>query len=220
MELRNGFEKFSYFFIALLVSVVVYYGFSHTIGGGLLHPESPVPMVLVGHAAVFISWVCFLLVQSLLVRTRNVVMHRRLGGMAVAFGVLIPVLGIWTAVMSRGAVASLAISFNDMLAFSIAFWLGVAWRGRPEYHRRLMIIAACCLTVAAFARFPLRLWWAYAGVDGLILIGAIRDLVLTRRIHIVYKVALPCLLAGQLAAMYLRYAQPTFWLSFLHFIIP
>jgi len=49
---------------------------------------------------------------------------------------------------------SLIVPIFDMFAFTVAFGLAVYWRESPEYHRRLVLIATCGLTVAAIARLP------------------------------------------------------------------
>jgi hypothetical protein len=50
--------------------------------------------------------------------------------------------------------ADLMIPLFDMVAFPSAFALAIYSRKRPEFHRRLKLIAACALTAAAFGRFP------------------------------------------------------------------
>jgi len=75
--------------------------------------------------------------------------------------------------------AFLAIPFNDMIFFTGTLAAAAWWRKRPDAHRRLMFIATCLLTAAAFARLPftiLALRW-YAGVDLLLLLGLVYDLV-------------------------------------------
>jgi hypothetical protein len=62
-----------------------------------------------------------------------------------------------------------------------------------------MLIASCGLTDAAFARFPiLPLTLAPSGVDALILLGILRDLIVDRRIHKVYLYAVPLLILFQI----------------------
>jgi hypothetical protein len=79
------------------------------------------------------------------------------------------------------------------------------WRKKPEFHRRLSLVATCSLTAAAFGRFPTNLiphYWFYAGVDSLILLGVFRDLHITKRIHSVYLYALPLLALAQTAIIH------------------
>jgi uncharacterized membrane protein YozB (DUF420 family) len=90
----------------------------------------------------------------------------------------IPVLGISTAITmdrfrmahfhSTHIVPFLAIRICDMASFTVFFALAVYWRRKPEFHRRLMLVASCALAAAAFGRFPMPLIreaWFYAGVD-------------------------------------------------------
>ena len=142
-------------------------------------------------------------------RTRNVRLHRTLGWFGLALGIVIVVLGYFTATaMDRFFLqrfhdaeipAFLIIQLMDLLCFAVPFALAISWRRRPEFHRRLMLIASCGLTDAAFGRFPLLpLAYASAGVDALILLGILRDLIVDRRIHKVYLYAFPLLLVLQI----------------------
>jgi hypothetical protein len=57
-----------------------------------------------------------------------------------------------------------------------------------------MLIASCGLLDAAFGRFPaLPLVLSPTGVDALICLGVIRDLIVERRVHEVYLYALSIL---------------------------
>ncbi len=53
--------------------------------------------------------------------------------------------------------------------------------------------------------------WFYAGVDVLILIGATRDLAVSRKVHVVYWYALPAVVCGQLLTAYVRWTPA--WLK-------
>lgn len=71
--------------------------------------------------------------------------------------------------------------------------LAIDWRKKPEYHRRLVFIATCELMDVGIGRFDF--WFNhsifYAGLDCLILLGVVRDLVVDRRVSKVYLYALP-----------------------------
>ena len=202
-------RQYFYLCMSLLIAVVVVYGFSHTIGHNLLHASPLPPFILTIHAIVFPGWVLFFILQSALVRSRNVRLHRTLGwfGIALAAGVLI--IGYLTATgMDRfhlqgpndtDTPAFLIIQLMDLLSFAIPFALAIYWRRRPEYHRRLMLIASSGLTDAAWARFPLvPLAYSPAGVDLLVLLGIVRDLIVDRRVHKVYLYAFPLLIIVQI----------------------
>ncbi len=222
-------EKYFYFLMTLLIFGTVVYGFSRTVDPNLIHPAVPRPFILYVHAAVFSGWLVLFVLQSTLVRTHHVRWHRRVGWFGAGVGALIPVLGVATAItMARfntfqlhrtGADAFLIIPLWDMVTFTGAFALAVYWRKRSEFHRRLILIACCALTAAAFGRFPpdiLPRNVFYAGVDFLILLGVIRDLIVNRRIHQVYRYALPAIMVGQVVVMYTSIAKPAVWMRIAH----
>lgn len=222
--LSRFLSRYFYFVMSLLIAAVVIYGFSHTVEKNLIHATPPRPWLLWVHGAVFSGWLAFFIFQSALVQTQNVLLHRRIGWFGVALGVAIPALGFSTAVvMTRfqmlqlhavsDAVTDLIDPFFDMTAFTVLFALAIYWRKDPEYHRRLLLLATCALTTAAFSRFPpdllpvlpnmLEFIWFYAGMDVLILLGVARDLIVTRRIHRVYLYGLPAFIIYQTIVVYM-----------------
>jgi hypothetical protein len=215
-------RQYFYFCMSLLIAVVVVYGFSQTIGHNLLHASPVPPFILTIHAIVFPGWIVFFILQSALVRIRNVPLHRTLGWFGLALGISILVLGYITATaMDRfhlqqqhtdETTAFLIIQLMDLTVFAIPFALAIYWRRRPEYHRRLMLIASCGLTDAAFGRFPqLPLTFAPGGVDALILLGILRDLIVDRRIHKVYLYAFPLLVIFQIFCMHTYLHTSPWW---------
>jgi hypothetical protein len=215
-------RQYFYFSMALLIAVVVVYGFSHTIGENLLHASPIPPAILTLHAIVFPGWVLFFILQSALVRTRNVPLHRTLGWFGLALGIGIIVVGYLTAIgMDRfhlqgeptDTPAFLIVQLMDLTCFAIPFALAIYWRRRPEYHRRLMLIASCGLTDAAFGRFPaLPLAFSPVGVDALVLLGILRDLIVDRRIHKVYRYAFPLLILFHIFCMQTYLHAAHWWL--------
>jgi len=220
-------DRYFYFFMSLLIVVVVVSGFSRTVGRNLIHPAVPPPFILYVHAAVFSVWVVFLILQSVLVRTSNVPLHRLIGWFGVTLGAAIPAVGFPTAItmgrfnlahsVSDYSAEQLLIPFSDMIMFTVCFALAVYWRKKPEFHRRLILMATCALTAAAFGRFPSGLQplplMFYTGVDLLIVLGVARDLVLNRRVHRVYLYGLPAFIIGQTIAMYTVLHKLPGWLK-------
>lgn len=211
--------------LALTVAAVVAVGFGRTANANLVHPPSPRPPILYIHAAIFTGWVLLFVAQVALVRLRRVAWHRRLGLFGMLLGALMPMVGIATALAmtrlrraegSTGGEAFLVISLFDMLAFATTFGLAMRWRRRPEYHRRLLVMATCGLTVAAFARFPGGLMpddaW-YLGVDALLLAAAAHDWRVMRRVHRVYLYGVPALMLGQATAMWIYKSNAPAWIA-------
>jgi hypothetical protein len=80
------------------------------------------------------------------------------------------------------------LSKCDIASFAVPFALAIFWRKKPEFQRRLMLIASCGLLDAAFGRFPaLPLVLSPTGVDALICLGVIRDLIVERRVHALHQ---------------------------------
>ena len=224
-------EKYFYFAMSLLVAVAVVYGFSNTIGVNLIHPTVPRPRLLYFHAAIFFGWLIFLIVQSGLVRTGNVRLHRRLGWFGVALGVTIVVLGVSTAITmtrfkiselhSTTAAMDMIVPMWDMIAFAVTFALAIYWRKRPEYHRRMMLVATCVLTAAGFGRYPIGLAYNYfyGGVDLLILLGVARDWMVNGRVHPVYLYVLPVFVFFQSVVIYTANHHSPYWVSLSNAIL-
>ena len=218
--------------MSLLIPAVVVYGFSFTVGARLIHPATPQPPILYVHAAIFSGWLLFFILQSALVRTHNVRWHRRIGWFGAALGVLILVVGVSTAVaMGRfntlqmhatDAESFLMIPLLDMVCFSSTFALAIYWRKKPEFHRRLMFVATCALTAASFGRFP---QWLlphdvfYAGVDILILLGVLRDVIVNRRVHPIYLYVLPAFIVSQTVVLYTVNHSLPYWTRIAHSIL-
>jgi hypothetical protein len=221
-------EKYFYLCMSLLIAAVVLYGFSGTVGNKLIQANPRRPILLWVHAVLFSSWVAFYILQSVLVRIRKVKLHRTFGWAGAALGTSMVVIGFWVAVvMARfdtirlhrpNRDAFLIVPLFDIVAFGIFLGLAILWRAYPERHRRLILIATCALTGAAFGRIPIMHapLSFYGGVDGLILLGALRDIAVSRRIHAVYMIAIPLLVSGQVVASEIFLHRAPFWIRIAH----
>jgi hypothetical protein len=193
-------------------------------------PSPLPPFVLYIHAIVFPGWVLFFIMQSALIRSHNVRLHRRLGWFGVGLAVAIVAVGAWTAISivrfsieqkdPFNSTAFTIVQVMDLGCFAVPFALAIYWRKKPEFHRRLMLIASCALLDAAFGRFPeLPLVYSPTGVDALICLGVIRDLIVERRVHRVYLYALPILIVCQIAAMEIFIHASPWWMNFANRIV-
>ncbi len=212
-------DRYFYFGMSLLILVLVTVMFSTTVPARLFHPKSAPPYILWVHGAVFYGWVLFFILQSGLIKIRKARWHRAIGWFGLALGVAVLGLGVSTTIVmhrfevltlrqGRDAIISISVPLWDMVCFALVFSLAILWRKRLEYHRRLILIASCALTAAAWGRLPesvLPGFWFYAGVDLLVMMGAARDLIVNRKIHRVYLIALPVLIAGQIAISHVTF---------------
>ena len=120
------------------------------------------------------------------------------------------------------APSTLLVAFYDIVSFAIPFALALYLRKKPEVHRRLMLVASCALTAAAFSRMPILLWvpnrvFVSVGVELLIFLGVVRDLIVSRRVHRVYIYALPAFIISQIALAYTY--QSSYGLKIAHKIL-
>ena len=193
--------------MAMLFLVIVLFGFAQTyflVGRIALPPwkhafAGPRPLIVHIHGAVLTAWFVLLVVQTRLVATRRVRLHRRLGyaGMGVAsLGVVVGFL-VTCEHLARAfppgdakivtAGGNLAVLF-DVLIFGVLVALAYFYRNNPAAHKRLILIGTVAILPPAIARssfFSLHHFWlvtvgiAYA----LIVMIAIYDLISRRRVH-------------------------------------
>jgi hypothetical protein len=218
MQRTSALARPFYFYMAILAAAVVTYGFSRTIDAGLIHPSFVVPAILYVHVATFVGWLALLLLQTGLIQSGRGALHRRIGLASIGFGAGLVVVGVWVSIVmarleaARGdaqAGSFLIVPFADMAVFGTLFALGVRYRRSPETHRRLMLMAAFSLTAAAFARFPQFIvprGWYPAAVDVAIGLGVLRDLMVQKRVHRVYLIGLPLLIAAQVLTAAIHHA--------------
>ena len=153
--------------IAMLFTALI--GFSRTYFLGLISGHATtitgrVPNATVHlHALLFTSWLVLFIVQTSLVATHRVKVHRKLGYFGVALGAAMIVVGGRTAVEAARLSAVLpgndpwsftAIPFGDIITFAGFFLAAVLWRNDKDKHKRLMILASACLMSAALVRWP------------------------------------------------------------------
>src|SRR5262245_33532098 len=156
------------FYVALAAFMVgiVLVGFWSTYFGRLLRGDIARPLVIQIHGLVFVGWMALLVAQVVLAWRGRVQAHRRVGRWGIAYGVLVLVMGVavgiaapvmhfhageWTRDRAAGF---LLITFGDMVLFGSLFAAAVAYRRKPEIHKRLMVGATVALLFAAVGRIP------------------------------------------------------------------
>jgi FtsH-binding integral membrane protein len=229
--LKSFLNRYFYLTMSLVMTVLVLWGFSHTVEQNLFRAKPAKPLLLWMHGAAFSTWMVFFIAQSALVRIRKVSVHRTLGWFGAALAALMLVLGLTVAVYmtrwdmvvlhKKDVAQFLSIPFLDMAVFGTCMGLAILWRKKPDYHRRLIFVATCELMDAAIGRFDF--WFNhsifYIGLDLLIVAGMMRDLAVDGRIHKVYLYTLPVLIVGQSIAVYLWRANPAWWQTVTHAIL-
>jgi hypothetical protein len=172
---RASRERQFFSTMSLAAAVTVVWGFGPTYFLKGAYGTPPLSTLLHVHGALFTAWIVLLLAQTALVATRNTPVHRRLGHAGV---VLIPamlVLG-WMAGVDaarRGSTipgltpqAFLIIPLAAIVVFTALGAGAMILKRRPDYHKRLMLLATIELLTAAVARISFVAPYGPAGFFG------------------------------------------------------
>lgn len=216
-RLDRGF--FAGFVAASWLAVLV--GFAPSVSQRLDgQADYPAPVILVLHVAVFTAWLLLLTVQVALVGAGRAALHRRLGISGVLLVPLMIVTGMGAEIFSQNfftprypANAAFFIApITEMGIFAVAAALAFQQRRNAPRHKRLMLIATSMVLAAAFNR-----WWGdpifglmgdgfwgmllrtFLGPDLLILLASLYDLLTRGRVHPVYSIGGPLIIAAELA---------------------
>lgn len=151
--------------LAIAAAIVAFAGFARSYYLKGLFGARPLPLVLHVHGLIMSAWIAIFIVQTWLIAAHRVQWHRRLGVVAAVLAVGIIALGAWLTVagVMREAHAHvvrqfhylLGLNFVNLLTFALFVGGGLAWRRRPEFHKRLMVLAAVTLLAPASARIAL-----------------------------------------------------------------
>jgi hypothetical protein len=184
---------------AVAAVLVVFSGFARTffLNGYLAH--FPLTGLLVLHGLVMTLWFTLFLVQVRLVASHRTAVHRRLGVLGAVLALLVLAVGTTVAIVGARAghappgappaLVFLAIPIGDMVMFAALVGTALWMRRRPEYHKRLMLLATLGILTAAIARIPIDALQSaglpafFAVTDLLILACVTVDTIRHRRLH-------------------------------------
>jgi hypothetical protein len=192
--------------MAIAMGLTVFVGFSSTyyvrlITGapGTTVSGGPFTPLIHLHGALFTAWVVLFIIQTALVATRRVTVHRRLGIVGGVLAALMIVAGTSAAIAmaARGGsppgvdpLAFMAIPLFDMALFGTFITFALIKRRDREAHKRLMLLAYVSIIAAPIARLPGVLVLGPLAFFGLaflfIVLGAAYDFLSRGRVHRVY----------------------------------
>jgi len=211
MPARAGEHRY-FLAAAVVVTALVLWAFGFEYRD-LIHPSRFTLLVQV-HGLVMFTWVGLFLTQAALIVWHRPAWHRRLGVIGMAVAVLVVGLGVPTAIaasrlggdhLPHGFLPAqfLASALTDLAAFALLAGSGLALRRRPDFHKRLMLLANMPPLIAALARLVAFL---HLGLDPtplrnlLLLAFVVIDTLRTRRLHPAYVAGAACLIAADFAA--------------------
>ena len=148
---------------ALLITVVVGFSPTYYLRGAFGSPE--LTPSLLAHGFAFSGWMVLLVVQTSLIAAHRADIHRRLGVLGAALGVLMMILGAYVAISRVAAGVTvpppgitpqqgLALPLATIVVFPVLLGCALWFRNRADIHKRLVLIATLDLVTAAVGRMP------------------------------------------------------------------
>jgi hypothetical protein len=203
---KIGYDRMFYSGMAALMALAVFIGFARTyylsayFGTNATLTGGPFSTIVRIHALLFTTWVVLFLVQTSLVATHRVVVHRRLGFAVAIVAAMMIVAGTTTALdlARRGSappgidpLSFLVVPLGDMAVFALLIASALLLRRHKEAHKRLMLLGYTAILVAAVARFPGvlplgPLWFFGLTFLPVLALGVTYDLITRRRVHPAY----------------------------------
>lgn len=202
VRLRN--DRVFYTGMGLAIAATVVWGFAPSFYFSrwmIAPPTTPeVGLLLALHGSVFTAWIALMVVQPMLIASRNLALHRKLGYFGAGVAATMVVLGNLAAIAAmHGGFLGLgdpyvfyAVPFFAINSFAVTIFLAVRWRNFADTHKRLILLSSVALLGAAVARIPLNAIQGGApftfifGPDLIILAGILYDWRTRGRVHRVW----------------------------------
>jgi hypothetical protein len=160
----RGLRRKFYIVLAVLMLLLIFVGFWPSYYGPLMQGTAEAPLLLHVHGVIYIGWMALLILQVTLAARGQMRTHRAVGSFGIAYGALIWILGVIVSFLAPAfnvnsgewtvdqAAAFMPIPLGDMVLFGGFFLAAVIYRGQPELHKRLMLLATMAILFAAAFR--------------------------------------------------------------------
>lgn len=152
-----------YVSMAAIFAAIAFGGFFMTYWMQVARGTFVGPPMLHLHGLLFSLWTLFFLSQALLVRSGRLPNHKRWGLAGIALATAMLFTGLTVAISGMNArieagygdaaKAFTIVPVSGILLFAALVIASIANLRRPEWHKRLMLVATTALLQAAFARF-------------------------------------------------------------------
>ncbi len=119
--------------------------------------REPANIAVVVHGAIFGAWLLLFLLQTILISNKKIATHRKVGYLGAILAILMVTSGYFTAINmarrgydlsgdliqgSSDPLILLAIQLGDIFTFGLLVGIAIAYRKRPDIHKRLMLLAS------------------------------------------------------------------------------
>lgn len=164
---RRLFDRRLFKAAAFLFPLIVLAGFARTYYLRGLFDVPPLPSVIVHlHGLTMTAWVALFITQVLLISSKRVRVHQRLGCTGIGLGLLILPIGFVAAARAAkyGSASTppgvnqlgfMIVPLFDLIMFTIFFAAAIYYRKKPAQHKMLMLLTAINFLPPAIARIPI-----------------------------------------------------------------
>ena len=192
--------------MATLAIAAVATGFSTTYFIPIARGTFAGPSIAHVHGLLFMTWIAAMLVQPMLVRQKKSGLHRKLGLIALplAGAMAVSGLAVGTFAVGRDLAAGVGdFAYSQLIGVAAAMIIFLAYvsialaaRKKPDWHKRMMLLATIAILWPAWFRFRHLLPFVprpdiILGVvvsDSLVLVAMVRDRLKFGRIHPAYLI--------------------------------
>ena len=170
-----------YSLASLSLLAIMFIGFHLFYLQGSAYPGRPltpaIRTIIITHGCLMTVWMLLAVAQPLLVATRNIRLHMKLGILGVVLATVVVVAGLHIGIESARVSPPemrlfglapkefMAVPVLSILIFGLFVMIGVVNRRRPAVHRPMMLMASVSVIGAAFGRITLLnelyagTWW-------------------------------------------------------------
>jgi hypothetical protein len=171
-------ERRFFAWLATAIVLLVFIGFSRTYYLRTLFNTPKLSTFLHIHAAIMTGWIGLFAVQTFLIASHHIRIHRVVGAFGASYAVLVILMGCTATVVSArravlahsefvsGVLTVLALELTQMFLFASLVAFGIRLRNRAGYHKRLMLLATFSMLPNPIVRLFI---WAGFGSNLLIL---------------------------------------------------
>jgi hypothetical protein len=156
----EGGSRF-YFWMAAVMAACAFIGFTPTFWAPMTRGAFTSPVVTI-HGLVSSTWVLFVVLQAWLAGSGRIRRHRSVGLAGISLATLVAVFGVMAAMSQaqraagvgarEAGLAFMVVPISQVVLFAILVAWAIATTRRPDWHKRLLLVAMALVIDGAFGR--------------------------------------------------------------------
>ena len=159
----HGAGEYFYAYMAIACMAAAFLGFAPTYWLPLARGTFSANPIVHVHGLVFSAWTVFVVYQTWLAASGRLLRHRAAGLIGVSFATAMTILGTLAAINQMKSAAALGLAeagrtfaivpLGSIAFFAVVIAFALGNVRRPEWHKRLMVVATVSILDAAVARW-------------------------------------------------------------------